>query len=170
MESADREIYSQLVESLFKTDSTELISNGAPLHAAILYEKFFQHAKASVVIFCKKLASEVFTEPLILSQAERALARGVSIRVVTQDEEVDKNIFSEWIKEKANTDERVSCLSGQHVAKIRDIEANFTVMDGRAYRLEKERGEIKATACVNDPVLAEKLTAIFEKIVGLAKR
>jgi hypothetical protein len=153
--------YRESVEALAVSGSSDRFSNGAPIHAAIIFDVFFRHAKRSVKIFCQNLAENVFSCPLILKSAKEAVARGVSISVITQ-KKADETVFSEWLKSLPNVFfiENAS----KKDPRIRMLNSNFAVMDSTAYRYEENAAKIHAVACMNDRNTARKLEGLFALI------
>ena len=158
----ESDLYEKLVRSMLESGNSDEISNGKPEHAAVIFKLFFEFATAKVLIFCKDLNSSVFGDDRILMAAVKAVERGVSIRVITQSAEVQKNKFSDWLSKMASEGTCVSfkkCLDSHHFVKL---PANFAVMDEKAFRLEPNNQNIQAKACMNNPKLAKDLGSVFQ--------
>lgn len=157
----ESDLYEKLVRSMLESGNSDEISNGKPEHAAVIFKLFFEFAVAKVLIFCKDLNSAVFDDDRILMAAKKAVRNGVSIRVIAQGE-VQKNKFSEWLSEEANTGTCVSFKKSIGDSFPAKITANFAVMDEKAFRLEPNNKNIQAKACMNDPKGAKALASIFQ--------
>jgi hypothetical protein len=152
--------YREGVESLLKLRSSARISNSIPAHAAILFEKFFEHAKDHVRIFCECLDAKVFGDQFVVEQAKWALAnRNVRISVITQKEPEP----SDFLDLLQNAPSNVTFVQAAGHAK--DLPMNFAVMDDEAVRVEPNRGRCEATAVMNIPDYAAQLVKYFDRIM-----
>jgi hypothetical protein len=155
------ETYSQIVKDLMESKSSEVISNSEPSHAQALFQSFFEYAKKEVLIFCHNLDKRVFDDPKIVEMAENAIEkRGISLHVIMQSEP-DESLFFNFVNGRANDSAKISITSCKDIPGFNVQEANYTVMDGRAYRYEENRSEIKAIASMNQPEMAGALTRVF---------
>lgn len=157
--------YRECVEHLMNARSQKPISNGLPQHAAVLFESFFKNAKNSVKIFCRNLDRRVFDNPDVIGAAVDALKRDVSIEIIVQE----KSQAADFVAELSDWKEKNIKLNffddaGTKSRVVQNMNENFAVMDGDAYRFEPSKHEVKATACMNDLQAAEKLTKIFNML------
>ena len=151
--------YRKQVEILFDTDSSDLISNGLPEHAAILLSNIFSHAKKSVKIFCDSMAPEVYKSEYLRNALNRIIAdnSGVEVKILIC------NPLSENMKK---------LLAGKSVL-IRKVPDNiknldklfhFTVADAKAFRAETKHSPPSAIGCANNPASAKVYDNLFENI------
>lgn len=142
--------------------SSARFSNGAPIHAAIIFDVFFRKATRYVKIFCRNLSSKVFDASWIVESAEQALSRGVAIYVVSQTVAED-SVFKTWLESKSD---KVTFIQNASESKpiANMLSCNFAVMDGIAYRYEGNAQEINAVACMNDRSVSAKLDDLFFKV------
>jgi hypothetical protein len=155
------EIYTQIVTDLMESKSNEVISNGEPSHAQVLFEAFFQYAKTEVLIFCHKLDARVFSAKSLVAKAKDAFERGVNIHVIIQSSNPDESPFLKFLRDESATSSRVSILLCPSDSHFCDQKVNYAVMDARAYRFEEDRSEIKAIASMNQLETAGALTRVF---------
>jgi hypothetical protein len=158
--------YADAVEQLMSTGSSYLIPNSKAAHASILYSTLFRHSKNEVLIFCRKLSASVFGHEAVLQEAVAAVRRRVRLSIIIQEAAPEESIFARWISAASSSEQSpfVSWRSASDNERIRKFSFNFAVMDSKAYRLEKDNAQIKATACMNGPSEARRLSSIFSKI------
>ncbi len=155
--------YRECVEHLMSARSSKLVSNGMPQHAAVLFEVFFKHAAQSVKIFCHHLDRDVFDQPRVIEAAADALKRGVALDIMVQ--KTPESI--EFIERLSALDEKESMRlelmpnASEISPIIAALPQNFAIMDNRAYRLERNSKEMKATASMNSSELAGGLANLF---------
>jgi hypothetical protein len=156
-------LYEELVRGLFDSGSDEIVSNGKPEHAIVIFKLFLERAKSRVLIFCRDLNDAVFGDDRLLALAKDAVSRGVSIQVIAQNKDVRPSRFLDWVVEQSKASNQVlygNCSEGQ----FGSFPANFAVMDSRAFRFESDRNKIAALASMNKPETANHLAGIFEGI------
>src|SRR5438105_3703709 len=98
-DNVDLVSYREAVEALMRLQSGEVIANSIPLHAAIIFEVFFKHAKDHVRIFCKNLNNQVFGKDFVVNSAREAVLRGVQIWILIQDSQPQDGPFMNLIEE-----------------------------------------------------------------------
>ena len=160
MGEEERELqeYKREIAELFESKSDLPIGNSKTEHAAALYELFFKKAKQEVVVFCKDGSSQVFDEQSVKRQMhEAATKNGIQIRVVVQDGNPQCKSLDE-IKTFKNV--AVKKAAPEDAAKG----YNFCVVDGIAFRYERDREEHVAFARMNYPPDANKLLRGFDEI------
>ena len=159
------QVYKDTVNRLMAAGSSELIQNGQHRHAAILMESFFNHAVASVKIFCLNLDKTVFDQPEVIEAAEKALKAKVAIEIIVQDQIQEGSQFAD----KVNGEWKKECYAIKMVNNAKSInkeifslKENFAVMDDKAIRYEEDSREPKAIACMNHPQYAASLNRAFQ--------
>ena len=150
-------IYRAMFKFMLSEGITRLIHNDSPDHACVLIEELLHFAKGSILIFCRNLGSDVWGAPSILSALEDALNRkNMNVRVVLQKP-----------PENGVANHALTLLRahGVDVLQTRNtsVTANFIVVDGKAYRLEKDG---RGYACANDADGAAKLAAAFNDLAN----
>lgn len=157
--------YRENVELMAKLKSPRKFGNGAPIHAAIIFESFFRHATHSVKIFCKTLDEKVFGRKWLCDAAEAAFMRGVNISVIVK-EEPEESTFKEWLESVCITPAVSFCSLKGNLGKAEGVDCNFATMDSIAYRFEPNENKIVAVACMNDPDAAERLDVFHAQIAA----
>lgn len=144
-------------------NSSKVVSNGMPQHAAVLFEVFFKNAKQSMKIFCHHLDQEVFENPRVIEAAADAVKRGVALDIIVQHEPKSPKFIQRLTALDAKESIRMELImdGAKTSSLISSIPQNFAVMDNRAYRLERDSSEMKATASMNAPQLAGSLVDLF---------
>lgn len=153
-------IYRDMFRFMLSEGITRLIHNDSTDHACVLIEELLHFAKGSIQIFCRNLGADVWGDPAVLSALGEALGRkNMNVRVVLQEppENVEAN--------------RALALLRAHGVDVRqthntDVTANFIVVDGKAYRLEKDVENRRGYACANDAEGAGKLSSAFDDLAN----
>lgn len=145
--------YSIMVKEMVRNNSSETFPNANFSHASIILKEFIKNAKISVDIFCRSLSSSVYDDEELINIVRTAISRGVKVRVLIQ-----KNVpESEKFKNILKTGSLFSVTSEDKE------KANFCVVDKKMYRYERDRESRTATACVNDPEIANVFSNWFSK-------
>ena len=149
--------YKDGIEKLFDEKSNLPIGNSQPAHAAALYDLFFRKTKSEVFIFCERLASFVFAMPDVRQSMQGALARGVTIHVLLQNKD----------HECPDLEGLKKC--GKLIVKTASpaqavLPMNFCVVDGFAYRFEKDKAQPVAFAKMYAPEEAHRLHDAFQEM------
>jgi hypothetical protein len=162
---SDETPYLSLVRDFMESGSAEMIANGEPDHARALFQTFFEYAETSVIIFSRRLDSDIFGTSAIVTAAKSAvLDRNIRLEIISQ-ESPDDSDFTELVRKlAAKCDGRVTLKPAASDEEIRHFKANFAVMDGKAFRYEKDHSHIEAVAIMNSPEMAVPLTETFNAI------
>lgn len=160
--------YRDDVFRLMEMGSDEIISNGQDAHASALFECFFAYARKTVKILCLDLRPDVFDTPEVIGAATDALNRGVVIEVLVQNTPPEKSRFRALLgNADRDTCNRLSVeVDANRSPLIASCKANFAVMDGVAFRYEPDSSVCKASASMNMPQIAQKLTTAFFRLKG----
>lgn len=159
LDLCEAETYRALVERLAEANSPEVFSNGRAEHAAIIYETFLKFAKLRLRIFCHNLSQQVFKAPLV-QRMESALARGVQIEIITQEEPESqelKNAIPVWLLKNLP----ISLFRAKAGSNAATMQANFATLDGKAYRFEQDHNNHQAFACFYNKEIADQLDKVF---------
>ena len=157
--TTDLAMYREGVEKLFQLRIDQEISNSFPGHAAVLFEQFFKNAQHQVRIFCRNLSASVFGSDFLVQAASAAIKRGVTVEILLQEKAPQASAFVELLKMCPSA--RVAVANS---VSVREAVVNFSVMDQRAYRFEKDRERVQATANMFDPRIASLLVQKFEEL------
>lgn len=157
--------YQAHVERLFDEDSDILVSNSEPKHAAILIAMLFKRAKEQVAVFCRNLKADIYAEKNVVSAILDAARRGIEIRIVTQEPpEAVELLWQLHCLSFTSPSKRVHIKQCNKGGACANLTSNFTVMDGKGFRFEPNKVEMKAHACANNPDLARTMLQRFDKI------
>ena len=152
-------LYKEGLEGLLANKANSYFGNSSEIHAALIYETFFQHARSTVRIFCETLKASVFAQPFVVEAARKAIDRGVEIRVAVE-KDPEPSPFFDLIKQ-ASPLGRVTWRSfGRNL-----VDYNYSVMDTQAIRWEKDaesKRDVRAWGNMYNPETAAKLSAHFD--------
>jgi hypothetical protein len=153
--------YKESVEQLMLSGSSMQVLNGKPEHAAVLFELFFKNAQRFIKIFCHRLDKRVFDRPEVIEAAADAAKRGVAIDIIVQSKSESLRFLNRLKTLDIKESIRMELTENVDKPLVSQLEVNFAVMDDRAYRLEPDLRELKATACMNDTTTARQLAKSF---------
>jgi hypothetical protein len=165
--------YSDIIEKLATERANQRVSNGLPVHAAILLEAMFKNASAEMRIFSRELNEVVFAKTSMIDAVVNFISKPyASLKVLLEREPADG-----WIDkhplivalnklEKPHGSIEIIHATGNYASG----EANhFAVMDNDGYRFEFDHDNTKAVANFNEPKVAKHLLTVFEQAYTLAK-
>lgn len=155
--------YRRKLHELLATDSPALFSNYSRAHADCIVATFLRYAQHTVSILSGDFAALLRNSPEVLNALEDALARGITVRVVTLAggrAEVDAALPSHGLP---NFNCRVGRVAPGAMAQ------HYMVVDGKRYRLEEAHGpvapsSVRAECCCNGPGKASYLRAAFDQV------
>jgi len=159
LDLCDTETYRGLVEKLAEANSPEVFSNGRAEHAAIIYETFLKYARSRLRIFCHNLSQNVYKAPIV-QRMEAALNRGIQVEIITQEPPQSAEL-SEAVENWKQKNLQIKLFQAKPGSIAATMEANFAVMDGKAYRFEKDHKNHEAFACFCNKELATQLEKLF---------
>ena len=149
------EVYRLFVRSVIATNGAQRISNDSTDHAVVLMGELIRHAMVSVDIYCHRLASDVWSSIEIKDAVLAAKRKGtVRFRVVVQekdDDEIEDSAFS-FMKDSI----RQFSEDG--------LQANFLVVDDKAFRVEPDYHVRRGFAYVNNGEMSGILVNAFDSI------
>lgn len=170
--SVDARAYAEVIERLARQKVNQRISNSVPIHAAILLETMFRHAKDEVRIYTGELAPATYGHPALVREAKRFISRpGTCLKILLQRRQSE-----EWIEQHLFTRHLLDTPSGFGVFEVRNAEGvyatdkakHFSVMDATGFRFELSHDDTKAVANFNEPHVAQELSAAFDKAFEMA--
>jgi hypothetical protein len=159
-EPADLKTYRANVERLVELQSAETFSNGRPEHATIILETFLKYAEEQVVIFCQRLSQRTYGGPLLLENLGAALRNKKRVSIIVQEEPEAKALMQ---AAKLWKEENLAISISAAGPSAGPVQANFAIMDQKAYRFEQDRDKPEAFACMNDPKSAQLLAHRFSQ-------
>jgi hypothetical protein len=161
------EIYKQNIEKLMLAGSSEMISNNLPQHASALLSCFFRHATSEVKIVCNTLRRSVYDTPEVLSSMLAAGRRGIPIQVLVRNTPEEGSVFLTRFNELMRAQPTKFSLlpdAVTHSKLVKEQKENFSIMDAKAFRFEKDTDNCHAVACMNFPSLAAVLSNTFDRL------
>lgn len=160
--------YREKIDRLITASTGDVVLNGTHDHAAIVLERMFARADKCVKILSEKIDPRIYSEPRTLEAAKRMLgARDRTIQVLVEDLEatpVSRNPFFALADEASNLEIR------QVPKNLRGpVAINFSLMDDRGYRFEKDQTGATAIVAFGEKDLTPRLRAVFERVWALSK-
>jgi hypothetical protein len=164
----DTSEYFKLIDKYAETHENFTIPNSEPKHAAYLLKTLFKNAQSTIRIFTGRLFEGVYGDENLIEEARNFLRKDSnnSIIIVYQEPLAKDDILeSAFIKSILNDNQRQGEIKlWQSPEKFSTLNNHFTVMDNTAFRFETDHGATKAIANFGDPLNAERLIDIFDKI------
>jgi len=154
----DLEVYKENMKKLYELEASDQFSNSNTAHARAILETFFELAKDKVCIFCESLHAEFYDS--LKDDIQAALARGVKIEIISQEEACSIKVCE--IKDKN------FAISKTENQGVRDLDFNFAVMDNTSFRFEDNKENHKATVSMYDEKITGDLIKHFNSIKALA--
>ena len=160
------------------------ISNGKPIHAVFLIERFIKKAKNRIRLFSGKLSQKsdsgipIYSDPHIVTAALEFLSKKESNLTIILEEEID---VDPWEKLEAHPLIQ-KILEAKEEGEIRgrfelrranqralsfldrfNTRTHFMILDEQAYRIETDLEEMKAYVNFGNPDNAESLSILFDE-------
>lgn len=155
--------YKAHVERFFEEASPLVISNKDRDHAAVIVSALFKTATGEVCLFCHNLSQDFYSRGDVVATAVDAVARGVSVRILTQEEPEAIGFVTQLFKAAAGANSVQLRVCKPEADSCR-LPYNFAVVDGKAFRIEVDRSDAKALACANDTKLAGQMLHQFNQM------
>lgn len=149
--------YAVDVEAFFKKESPAIINNKDKAHAAVLISTLFKKAGSEIVIFTRNFDGDFYSNPAVKNELLSAIVdRGVKVKILVQEPGSSDDLLNELDYYPEVTVQRCEANSLASNSQL-----NFTVVDRKAYRLEKNRKCHEAFACANDVATSGKILSLF---------
>jgi hypothetical protein len=167
--------YKDIIDSCAKTGENRVISNSDAKHAAYLLSVLFKHATQKVQIFTGSLYVGVFGKESLIENAVAFLKGGSDRKIqiafqeksfltTMRDHRLIKAVLASL--ESDEIQGKIEVYDASDKDKYADLTSHFTVMDGKAFRLEIDHAKKNAIANFGDKKSAVKLTEIFDFIIS----
>lgn len=156
--------YRRKLYELLSTDSPALFANYSRAHANCIEAAFLNYAKQTVSILSGDFAALLRASPELVSALNDALARGVSVRVITLSGTKADVLDAMGA---AEAPQKFDCRAGR-VAEGASVQ-HYMVVDRMRYRLEEAHAmpaptTVHAECCCNGPAKASFLRAAFDAV------
>ncbi len=152
--------YTADVERFFDEQSSTIINNKDREHASVLISTLFKKSKEEIYVFSRKLDGDFYTRESIRNELVAAVERGVKLNILVQETPAAMHLVQELTHGEHAKKVKVKKCSPTSFGATSPI--NFTVVDKKAYRLERDRDSCEAFACANAPVTAQKLIDLYK--------
>ncbi|WP_406683334.1 hypothetical protein N1F78_11635 [Seonamhaeicola sp. MEBiC1930] len=169
--------YSEALDNLAKTKSTDVFRNRDHQHAAILLSKILRYSKNSFILFDDDLKGDIVKHDEVESFRNAVInfiSRGGNIKIVISDKDANDDLaFREFLfilTELFPEQVELKLAKPEFKASMKEIfgeKVNFAVGDTNKFRLEtfennsKENKTRKAMGSFNDELMASTLFDAF---------
>lgn len=168
-------IYSETLENLARSKSSEIFSNKDDKHASIAIQKLLKYTKEKFILYDDDLKGDIFTDENsgnISTTLINFIAKGGEFTIILK-EKIDKiskfgntlrllnKFFSSQVKVLIASDNFKNDLK----EKFEGCELNFAVGDKDMFRLEKHEGNLlrEAKVSFNNKYYPNKILGVFNK-------
>ena len=168
--------YRKMLDQLFESNSSSIISNSSTAHAIPLIAKLFQHAKKEVMIFTGAMNTDIYGVDevvdsagtfLIGNEGKLSIIVQKSSDMVSDEDLVSKeNCLIEKIKNRFGDTALHNVSLFRASADLSTVNYHFMVVDGSAFRYEPDNTKHEALASFNHKEVGEKLESIFNEMVS----
>lgn len=170
--------YFQKIRDCANEGTNFLIYNGEAKHAAFLFTTFFKTATNEVDIYTGELYPEIFDKNQELIASAITFLQdneNAKLKIAYQFDTPPGDILNRKIVQEIIANQLGDKLEVWDARKsfINDHEPfrnHFALMDGTAYRYEKNHADSKAIANFGDKELASGLSVIFKGILNTSER
>lgn len=165
------ERYSDYLNRLIAQNSNEIFSNAGKSHASILMATLFNHTQSEVRMFCEGFKPDLITTfPYINALKNYLEDNGHKLKVLVEtDQYKDSASFNLLIegRRKRGDDSIIYKKITQEKKKkifetLKSEHCNFSVFDGRMFRLETSPENYQAIGSFNFPERCVKLIELFD--------
>lgn len=152
--------YRTKIDRLISAADGSITLNGSTSHAAIVVERMLSRAQERVSIMTRYLDPLVYSDPMTLRAAIEFLRGGKKIRVLVDQVEKDGernefgNLYAEGDIEVRQVPEPLR----------ESIAINFSVMDNKGFRLEKDESGATAVVSFGNDEVTDRLLVLFDKV------
>lgn len=136
-----------------------------PKHAVEICNLFFRKAEGEILIFQNQIQREIFDNPEVIREMERAVYRKVSVELIAQRPDEGSKFLERLETPQARNPYAHYFEIPKNTQSNRIDSENFLVVDSKAYRIQHEDG--KAEAYFNNPKIARQLA---ERFVSIRRR
>ena len=185
----EERFYFEYVDKKLKAKENVGISNGKPIHAVYLIERFLRQATQQVRLFSGKLSraaesgTQIYADPHVAAAALKFLSKEDSRLTVVLEKDIDV-APRQSVKDHPLVNEILTAKERNEVAGTFELckidndqldflnkqkaNSHFMVLDKRAYRIETDPNPEKLTAYVNfgDTKSAGILADLFDKCIN----
>ena len=157
-ELVELSMYRNAIRLLLESRSPRIIQNDTVSFAKIIVEEFIRSANEAVYIYSTRLDEAAWGAPGVLAAIGVEKEKGVEFHVLTREPLADDTLHSQKLREIFP---RMSS-----VERANQVDDDFLVVDGVAFRLEPGGVYKQGVACAYSPVNAQALISVFLKLQG----
>lgn len=177
--SFEEQLYREMVDRAFNGNDTRSFSNGKPEHAAYLIRRFFDHASATIRLYCGSLARtmsgvQVYESSDVISSALGFLRRENTRLLIVLQDKIDADSPDEHplLRAIARAEPRIEGSTRVYTNGVQMggngnpvTIPHFMVMDQKGYRIEVDTRKVIASAKVNDVSQSQRLAQFFDQVL-----
>jgi hypothetical protein len=166
------EEFKKLVEEVAVKKLDFVFSNPGKEHAGVVLCSMAKHADSDFKVFDDNLEGDITDNTDFYELIGDLLARGGKFSIITKKNPEDNESKKKVLRLKQRYAENVEVCYINDMDLLQDDEkdllnANFSVVDGKSYRLEYDFEKRKAFFNFNDQVTGQRLINKFNKIKNL---
>lgn len=155
---SDDNLYRDAIRSMIAKKSSEIFPNASYSHASIVLTELVRASMFNVSIFCRCMSQDVYGNRGLVDAIADAVSRGVNVRFLLQQD-----------TPQAETVIGIFDNPSHHIHVIKKEEdknkPNFSVVDSKMFRYERDKIARKAVVCVNSRTATPKiLEKWFDKV------
>lgn len=157
--NAELREYRKLFQQMIQDDDTGIIDNNSRAHAKVILQELVRSAKTEILIQCSRLARDIYGDPETQSLLINALQNGIRVSIAIRDQIPDTEDFY------ATLENRFPGSVHRHTSVL---SLDFCVVDGKRFRLEKDKELGTAFVSANNTTISHKLQTIFNEEIAAA--
>ena len=178
--------YFEYIDEKLASGENVGISNGKPVHAVFLIERFIRKARSRIRLFSGKLSREsdsgvpIYSDPHIAIAVLEFLSKKESNLTIVLENQIDINPLEKsedhpLIQKIVEAERQKKILGKFELRKANDdalkylnkydAKTHFMILDEQAYRIETDLEEMKAYVNFGDASSVEILSAIFDRCI-----
>lgn len=159
--------YRKTIDRLISRADGEIALNGSPSHAAIVLERMFTRAHRAVRIMTRHLDPLIYFDRAAVRAATEMLRSGKSLKI----------LVDEFDEARLRTEPGLEILRDYNDFEIRQvpdglrasIALNFSVMDARGFRIEKDHSGATAVISFGKKDINDRLVSLFDEVWAESK-
>lgn len=154
--------YRKQIDNLINKSDGEVALNGSTSHASMVIERMLARSLSEVRILTKKLDPLIYDDETLQRSALDFLKSGKKLHILVEEfsmQEKQSSAFLDRLKLAGDIEVR------QVPEKLREpIEINFSLMDERGFRIEKDESGATAVVSFGNKTVNSRLLSLFDKV------
>lgn len=157
--NAELREYRKLFQQMIQENDSGIIDNSSRAHAKVILQELVRSAKHEILIQCSRLAKDIYGDLETQRLLMNALQNGIRVSIAIRDSIPETECFC------TDLDTRFPGTVHRHTSVL---PLDFCVVDGKRFRLEKDKTLGTAFVCANNVNISSKLQAIYNSEIAAA--